>query len=248
MHWACGVRPSKQDGHRCTDTKGSSAGAQHMAGAGGGAWSPAWMRQHLGLPPPDTVVDEATVLQETLAKLREPTQTGFKYTYKSGKRFQSKPYIRPGVQRTLGNFSSAEEAATQIIRLCYGCISLPPSPKKDRAKRGEGPRPRQRRKGAAPIPLPCLLSKFSLLLIDSCAQRGQICASAGLRQRRRPAARLAQEAAPYPSLIAWVAARGCRAGTKGDSHSSSRPPNGLCGSSVSHCRLTHTRSRSQAVE
>ena len=35
------------------------------------------MRQHLGLLPPDTVVNEATVLQETLAKLKEPTKTGF---------------------------------------------------------------------------------------------------------------------------------------------------------------------------
>ena len=163
------------------------------------AWSPEWMRQHLGLPPPDTVVDEATVLQETLAKLKEPTKTGFKYIYKSGERFQSKPYIRPGVQRSLGNFTSAEEAAQEIVRLCYGCIPLPPSPSKDRAKRGEGPRPRIRRKGAAPILSPCLLSLLSWLLIDSHVQRGQICANAGLRRRRHLARRLARGRAPFLS-------------------------------------------------
>ena len=145
-----------------------------------------------GLPPPDAVVDEATVVEEALAKLKEPTQTGFRYIYKSGERFQAKPYIRPGVQRSLGNFSSAEEAAIEVIRLCLGCIPLPPSPKKDRAKRGEGPRQRTRRKGAAPIPLPCLLSLLSYLPIDSCAQTVQICANAGRRRRRRPAARLAR--------------------------------------------------------
>ena len=114
-----------------------------MAGEGR-CWSPEWMRQHFGLPPSDTVVDEATVLEESLAKLKEPTKSGFKYIYKSGERFQSKPYIRPGVQRSLGNFTSAEDAAIAILRLCYCGIPLPPSPKKDRAKRGEGPWPRIR--------------------------------------------------------------------------------------------------------
>ena len=74
-----------------THTKGANP-QPSMAGEGG-AWSPEWMRQHLGLPPPDTVVDETMVLQETLAKLKEPTKTGFKYIYKSSERFQSKPYI-----------------------------------------------------------------------------------------------------------------------------------------------------------
>ena len=156
------------------------------------AWSPEWLRQHLRLPPPDTVVDEATVLEDTLAKLKEPTNSGFKYVYKSGERFQSKPYTRPGVQRSLGNFASAEEAAQEIVRLCYGCIPLPPSPSKDRAKRGEGPRPRIRRKGATPILSPCLLSLLSWLPINSCAQRAQICASAGKRWRRQPAGQLAR--------------------------------------------------------
>ena len=63
-----------------------------------------------------------------------PTKTGYKYVYKVGKRFQAKPYVRPGVQRSIASCESAEAAAAAIILLAYGILPLPPSPVKDKPK------------------------------------------------------------------------------------------------------------------
>ena len=60
----------------------------------------------------------------------------------------AKPYVRPGVQRSMGMYDTPEEAAVRII--LYMCTGLaPPSPNKDRNKRGTGRRPRPERQRAA---------------------------------------------------------------------------------------------------
>jgi hypothetical protein len=131
------------------------------------------MRWHLGLPPPETSMEE-TSMEALLAALKENNQSGVKYVYTSGKRFQAKPYIRPGVQRGLGTFDTAREAAEHILRVCYEDEPLPPTPTKDRAKRGEGPRKRIRRKGPACSSLEPSHSHMSLMHGDrlSCVRRG----------------------------------------------------------------------------
>ena len=84
-------------------------------------WSVAWMREHLGLPDPETtgIVEELQALG--LAALAEPTNSGYKYIYKSGERWQAKPYVKPGVQRGLGTFDTKEDAAKEIISLACRC-------------------------------------------------------------------------------------------------------------------------------
>ena len=85
------------------------------------AWSPAWMRRVLGLPeletfeyPPDC---RSCMAECYIDMIAGPTQTGYRYVYKVGKRFQAKPYVRPGVQRSLASCQSAEEAAAEIVLL-----------------------------------------------------------------------------------------------------------------------------------
>jgi len=115
-------------------------------------WTPAWMREVLRLPPLADL-GEGTFddkVGELLARLIAPTQSGFTYVYKVGERFQAKPYIKPKTQRNLGYYDDAIDAAEQILRLAYEKRGLPPSPKKDRNKRGEGARPRPKRQKAAP--------------------------------------------------------------------------------------------------
>ena len=80
-----------------------------------------------------------------LAALTEPTNSGYKYVYKSGERWQAKPYVKPGVQRGLGTFDTKEEAAEEILSLAYEGLPLPPTPK-PRGKRGAGRQPRVRTK------------------------------------------------------------------------------------------------------
>ena len=115
------------------------------AGGARGAWSAAWMREHLGLPDPETTGTVEELLALGLAALVEPTNSGYKYVYKSGERWQAKPYVKPGVQRGLGTFDTKEDAAKEIISLAYEGLPLPPTPK-PRGKRGQGRQPRVRAK------------------------------------------------------------------------------------------------------
>ena len=101
------------------------------------AWSPAWMRRVLRLPELDTLEykpDDFSMALCYVDMIAAPTQTGYSYVYKVGKRFQAKLYVRPGVQRNLSSRASAEEAAADIILLAYGMRPLPPSPVKDKPK------------------------------------------------------------------------------------------------------------------
>ena len=119
------------------------------AGGARGAWSAAWMREHLGLPDPETTGTVEELKELGLAALAEPTISGCKYVYKSGGRWQAKPYVKPGVQRGLGSFDTKEEAAEAILSLAYEGLPLPPTPKA-RGKRGEGGQPRVRLRAKRP--------------------------------------------------------------------------------------------------
>ena len=115
------------------------------AGGARGAWSAAWMREHLGLPDPETTSTVEELQALGLAALVEPIKSGYKYVYPSGERWQAKPYVKPGVQRGLGSFDTKEEAANEILSLAYEGLPLPPTPKA-RGKRGQGRQPRVRAK------------------------------------------------------------------------------------------------------
>ena len=153
-------------------------------------------------------------MEELLAALKENNQSGVKYVYPSGKGFQAKPYIRPGVQRGLGTYKLAREAAERILRVCYEGDPLPPTPTKDRAKRNEGPRKRIRRKGDACASLPNSHNPYGShacrsIHVRRWSRSAQMPTKDGEGGQRAGS----QEAAPYPSPIAWLAAWGRRAGT-----------------------------------
>jgi|EP00900_Chrysochromulina_parva_P017935 hypothetical protein len=107
------------------------------------------------IPPdfwPETEEDCKLILSEAIVLLKTNNKSGYQHVYpvKSGsKPWQAKPYIRPKVQRSLGSFYTAEEAAVAVVHWSLGMLPTPPSPP-GRNRRGEGPRPRDRRKKRAP--------------------------------------------------------------------------------------------------
>ena len=97
------------------------------------------------IPPdfwPETEEDCKLILSEAIVLLKTNNKSGYQHVYpvKSGsKPWQAKPYIRPKVQRSLGSFYTAEEAAVAVVHWSLGMLPTPPSPP-GRNRRGEGPR------------------------------------------------------------------------------------------------------------
>ena len=92
----------------------------------------------------EAAADEDLFFKKALPFLARPNKSKFRDVFPVGKRWQAKPYIRPGVQRDMGMYGTPEEAAVQVLLyLCTG-IALP-SPKKKRNKRGTGRQPRPKR-------------------------------------------------------------------------------------------------------
>jgi hypothetical protein len=61
----------------------------------------------------------------------------------SNKKWQARTSGKPCGQRSLGQFASEEEAATQVIYWIFGVVPTPPTPNKRNA-RGEGKRKPQK--------------------------------------------------------------------------------------------------------
>ena len=78
--------------------------------------------------------------------LRAPgTKSGYKEVYPFRNKWQAKPYIAPGKQRSLGLFAEPRRAAEAIFNFNMGMVPLPPSPKA-REKRGAGSARQRQRK------------------------------------------------------------------------------------------------------
>ena len=86
------------------------------------------------IPPdfwPETEEDCKLILSEAIVLLKTNNKSGYQHVYpvKSGsKPWQAKPYIRPKVQRSLGSFYTAEEAAVAVVHWSLGMLPTPPSP------------------------------------------------------------------------------------------------------------------------
>ena len=110
-------------------------------------WSIEGIHRRLGKPADwvPATGDEAEAAHKTiLGWLKADTKSGYQEIYIVGRNYQVKPYVGPGKQRNLGSFPTVELAAGALLDFKRGIVPLPPSPKKDRNKRGEGRRPRLR--------------------------------------------------------------------------------------------------------
>ena len=154
------------------------------------AWSPAWMRLVLGLPELETPPDSRFMAECYVDLIAGPTQTGYKYVYKVGKRFQAKPYVRLHVQRSLAtclaSCESAEAAAAEIVLLAYDMRPLPPSPVKDTPKIICKPK-RQRVKATASraLPISPIFPLHAYELVKTCIDLYEL-SSPALYQCSRP--------------------------------------------------------------
>ena len=79
---------------------------------------------------PPTAEEAEAAFQAAIDLLRAPTKSGFSEVYPVGQRWQAKPYVKPGSQRSAGYFSSARAAAIQVFMIKMGYEPWPPSPKK----------------------------------------------------------------------------------------------------------------------
>ena len=123
-------------------------------------WSNAGIMRRLGKPadwwPADGIdsAESAALHQQCIDLLRSPkTISGYEEVYRVGKKWQAKPYISPGIQRSLGLFDSPRDAAERVFQYHAGWKALPPAPA-PRNKRGQGKKKRIGKK-AAPEPRSC---------------------------------------------------------------------------------------------
>ena len=96
---------------------------------------------------PTTEAECSSILRQAVVLLKTNNSSGYSHVFpvKGQKPLQAKPYIRPKVQRSLGSFHTAEEAAMAVVSHALGILPTPPTPPA-RNRRGEGRRPRDRRK------------------------------------------------------------------------------------------------------
>ena len=116
--------------------------------------------QLLALAAPDE--DVFDVVERGLPLLKASNTSGFVFVFPTAAKqktsWQAKPTIR-GKQRGLGTFDDVEDAARVVLQWALGLVEDPPSPEKERAKRGAGKRPRDKRHGLCCDP--CSLLSFS---------------------------------------------------------------------------------------
>ena len=109
----------------------------------GEAWR-AWVLAKIGMTEAEAVADENTFIKHALRVLDRPNKSGYRDVFPVGDRWQAKVYVRPKVQRNVGLYETKVEAAVAVLHyLLTGMV--PPTPDKNRNKRGEGRRPKARR-------------------------------------------------------------------------------------------------------
>ena len=108
--------------------------------------TPADLLERVGMPAPTTPAESEAVLECAIdVVLKKEGGSGFRDVYKCASAinpWQAKPYIRPKVQRNLGSFPTP--AAKAVIIWMFGGRPTPPTPTKERNKRGVGRKPRDR--------------------------------------------------------------------------------------------------------
>ena len=112
-------------------------------------WSQAQVLRRLGKPAdwvPPTAEEAEAAFEAALDLLRASTKSEYSEVYPVGNRWQAKPYVKPGSQRSAGYFSSPRQAAVRVFMIKMGYEPQPRSPKKGMNKHGQGrkPVPRQR--------------------------------------------------------------------------------------------------------
>ena len=95
---------------------------------------------------PPTVEETEAAFDAAIDLLRAPTRSGYSEVYPVGSRWQAKPYVKPGSQRSAGYFSSPRAAAMQVFMTKMGYEPWPPSPKKGMNKHGQGRKPVHRQR------------------------------------------------------------------------------------------------------
>ena len=119
---------------------------------------PEALLEALGVPWPETEAEVTAVEERAIDMLKTDSKSGYLYVLpvkSSSNPWQAKPYIKPKVQRSLGSFPTARDAARCVVHWVLGIYPTPPSPHTDRNRRGEGRRKRDRSnhgKGALVLP------------------------------------------------------------------------------------------------
>ena len=179
--------------------------------------TPADLLARLGVPQPQTMDEYDAVLDLAIQEiLKTDNKSGYRDVYKSASTvnpWQAKPYIRPKVQRNLGSFPTAEEAAKAIIIWMFGGRPTPPTPQKERNKRGEGRRQRDRRnkgKGARRRRLPHRARRLPFSQSSALGAGGVDLRTSDHRPKKakRALQALTPEPAAVPQLVACVATTG----------------------------------------
>ena len=118
----------------------------------GPAWAD-WVLIKVGMTEDEAAADLSLFKEKARGYIRRRNKSGFRDVFLVGERWQAKPYVKPGDQRSAGYFDTKEQAADEI--LAYLCSGVPPpTPKKGRSKRGEGRRPPPKQQKAARQALP----------------------------------------------------------------------------------------------
>ena len=109
----------------------------------GDAWR-AWALARLGIAEAEAAADVTALFDKALPLLVRPNKSGFRDVFPVVKKWQAKVYVRPKVQRNLGLYETKEEAAVQVLFYLFNGVP-PPTPDKNRNKRGMGRRQKPRR-------------------------------------------------------------------------------------------------------
>ena len=109
----------------------------------GDAWR-ARLLAKVGMTEAESVADGRTFIVHALRVLVRPNKSGFRDVFAVGDKWQAKVYVRPKVQRNLDLYVTREEAAVAVLHYRLTGM-LPPTPDKNRNKRGEGRRVKPRR-------------------------------------------------------------------------------------------------------
>ena len=117
------------------------------------AWSHESVLRRLGKPPgwvPATAEEAEAAFEAAIDLLcDQSTKSGYKEVYAVGERWQAKPYVKPGSQRSAGYFASPRAAALRIFEIKMGYEPPPRSPKKGMNKHGMGRKPVARKRSSS---------------------------------------------------------------------------------------------------
>ena len=182
--------------------------------------------ERVGMAAPTTEAETHAILDRAIdVVLGKEGGSGYRDVYKGASAvnpWQAKPYLRPGVQRNLGSFPTPEAAAREVIIWMYGGRPTPPTPTKERNKRGVGRRVRDRSNKGKGAPAP---NRLHPLPFSQCSALGaggvdlRTSEHRPKKAKRALQARTPEPAAPAVPLVAQV----LRVSTGGGSAAAATP-------------------------